>query len=36
VMDSGDHLVGMLTSENLSEFMLLRQVSLAKNKSQQR
>lgn len=32
VMDSGDRLVGMLTSENLSEFILLRQASLAQSK----
>lgn len=29
VMDEEDHLLGMLTSENLSEFVLLRQASMA-------
>lgn len=29
VMDAEDHLLGLLTAENLSEFILLRQVSLA-------
>ena len=28
-MDDEDHLLGLLTSENLSEFILLRQMSLA-------
>jgi Zn-dependent protease len=28
VMDADDHLVGMLTSENISEFLLLRQASV--------
>jgi Zn-dependent protease len=32
VMDSEDHLVGMLTSEHLSEFIVLRQVSAAQEK----
>jgi Zn-dependent protease/CBS domain-containing protein len=32
VMDSGDRLVGMLTSEHLSEFIVLRQVSVAEEK----
>ncbi|HWB83852.1 MAG TPA: site-2 protease family protein [Bryobacteraceae bacterium] len=32
VMDDDDQLLGMLTSENLSEFILLRQVSLAQHK----
>jgi Zn-dependent protease/CBS domain-containing protein len=32
VMDSDDRLVGMLTSEHLSEFILLRQVSAAQKK----
>jgi hypothetical protein len=31
-MDSDDRLVGMLTSEHLSEFILLRQVSAAQKK----
>jgi Zn-dependent protease len=34
VMDGEDRLLGMVTSENLSEFMLLRQVSMAKEKRQ--
>jgi Mg/Co/Ni transporter MgtE len=29
VMDAEDHLLGLLTSENLSEFIVLRQGSLA-------
>ncbi|PWT98596.1 MAG: site-2 protease family protein [Terriglobia bacterium] len=32
VMDSNDRLLGMVTSENVSEFLLLRQVSLAQAK----
>ncbi|MGO9259225.1 MAG: hypothetical protein ACLQU1_23370 [Bryobacteraceae bacterium] len=32
VMDAEDHLRGMLTSEHLSEFILLRQASLAQSK----
>jgi hypothetical protein len=28
VMDEEDHLLGMVTSENISEFLLLRQVKL--------
>lgn len=32
VMNSEDKLVGLLTSENLSEFLLLRQVSLAQSR----
>jgi Zn-dependent protease/CBS domain-containing protein len=32
VMDSADRLVGMLTSEHLSEFIVLRQVSVAEQK----
>jgi Zn-dependent protease/CBS domain-containing protein len=32
VMDSDNHLLGLLTSENLSQFLLLRQVSLAQAK----
>jgi Zn-dependent protease/CBS domain-containing protein len=32
VMDAEDHLRGMLTSENLSEFILLRQASMAQSK----
>jgi CBS domain-containing protein len=27
VMDDEDHLVGMMTSENLSEFIMLRQIA---------
>jgi CBS domain-containing protein len=34
VMDAEDHLVGMLTSEHLSQFILLRQVSAAQEKMQ--
>lgn len=33
VMDSDDHLAGMLTPENLSEFVLLRQASLAQERA---
>ena len=32
VMDEEDHLIGMLTTENLSEFMLLRQASMAQHR----
>jgi hypothetical protein len=32
VMDAEGHLKGMLTSENLSEFILLRQASIAQSK----
>ncbi len=32
VMDQEDHLLGMLTSENLSEFILLRQATAAQSK----
>jgi len=32
VMDNDDHLLGMLTSEHLSQFILLRQVSAAQEK----
>jgi Zn-dependent protease/CBS domain-containing protein len=35
VMDPENRLLGMVTSENLSQFMLLRQVSLAKDKTRQ-
>jgi CBS domain-containing protein len=34
VMDAEDHLRGMLTSEHLSEFILLRQASMAQSKGQ--
>ena len=33
VMDGADRLLGLLTAENLSEFILLRQVSLAQARS---
>jgi CBS domain-containing protein len=32
VMDADDHLKGMLTAENLSEFILLRQATLAQSR----
>jgi CBS domain-containing protein len=32
VMDSDDQLKGMLTSENLSEFIILRQATLTQSK----
>jgi Zn-dependent protease/CBS domain-containing protein len=35
VMDDENRLLGMITSENLSEFMLLRQVTLQKDKTRQ-
>jgi Zn-dependent protease len=33
VMDEEDHLLGLLTSENLSEFVLLRQASMAQSRA---
>jgi hypothetical protein len=36
VLDGEDKLIGLLTSENLSEFILLRQAAVTQEKLQQR
>ena len=33
-LERGEKLLGLLTAENLSEFLMLRQISLIKNKGQ--